>query len=139
MPPKVQQKSKEAKAAAAAAGGKKGKKKWNKKNARDLANMEVLFAKSTYDKLLKEAPKVRAPCISSYSPAARCGARSNACRCTSTRCCAIWRACLCSFGLWWIALQRSCPLPRVLLIVCVVHWLQASVGRDTHPCCVNAF
>ena len=80
MPPKVQQKSKEAKAAAAAAGGKKGKKKWNKKNARDLANMEVLFAKSTYDKLLKEAPKVRTPCISLFSPAAHCAARLNACR-----------------------------------------------------------
>ena len=44
---------------AAAAGGKKGKKKWSKKNARDMANMEVLFAKSTYEKLCKEAPKVR--------------------------------------------------------------------------------
>ena len=43
---------------AAAAGGKKGKKKWAKTKQREKANMEVLFAKATYEKLMKEAPKV---------------------------------------------------------------------------------
>merc|ERR1712167_404176 len=56
MGPKVQQKSKEAKAMAAAASGKKAN--------RDKANMEVLFAKATYEKLLKEAPKMKLITIS---------------------------------------------------------------------------
>ena len=45
---------------AAAAGGKKGKKKWAKSKQREKANMEVLFAKATYEKMMKEAPKVSA-------------------------------------------------------------------------------
>merc|ERR1719316_1923161 len=56
MAPKAQ-KSKEQKAAAAAAGGKKSKKKWSKGKVKEQLNNDVMWTKSTYDKLLKEIPK----------------------------------------------------------------------------------
>ena len=48
MPPKVQQKSKEAKMAAAMAGGKSKKKKWSKGKVRDQVANKVLFDEDTY-------------------------------------------------------------------------------------------
>ncbi|KAH0483134.1 MAG: uncharacterized protein KVP18_001770 [Porospora cf. gigantea A] len=56
MAPK-EKKTKAQIAAAAAAGGKRGKKKWAKGNARDKAEKDVLFTKSTLDKLLSDIPK----------------------------------------------------------------------------------
>ena len=58
MPPKGQQKSKEAKAKAAA-GAKSKKKKWNKGRVREKLMNLVLFDQPTYDRLIAEAPKVR--------------------------------------------------------------------------------
>ena len=58
MPPKVQQKSKEAKMAAAMAGGK-SKKKWSKGKVRDQVANKVLFDEDTYARLLAEVPKMK--------------------------------------------------------------------------------
>ena len=59
MPPKVQQKSKEAKMAAAMAGGKSKKKKWSKGKVRDQVANKVLFDEDTYARLLAEVPKMK--------------------------------------------------------------------------------
>ena len=59
MPPKVQQKSKEAKMAAAMAGGKSKKKKWSKGKVREKVANKVLFDDETYTRFLAEIPKVR--------------------------------------------------------------------------------
>merc|ERR1712070_1181287 len=59
MPPKVQQKTKEAKMKAAMAGGKGKKKKWSKGKMREKLNNLVLFDKPTLDKLIKEIPKAK--------------------------------------------------------------------------------
>ncbi|KAL7300430.1 hypothetical protein TKK_0006784 [Trichogramma kaykai] len=40
-------------------GGKAKKKKWSKGKVRDKLNNQVLFDKSTYDKLLKEVPSYK--------------------------------------------------------------------------------
>merc|ERR1740138_1509126 len=58
MPPKVQQKSKEAKALAASSGGK-GKKKKAKGRTKDKTANKVLFDKETHERLLVEAPKMK--------------------------------------------------------------------------------
>merc|ERR1719162_1663586 len=59
MPPKVQQKSKEAKALAASSGGKGKKKKWAKGRTKDKTANKVLFDKETHERLLVEAPKMK--------------------------------------------------------------------------------
>merc|ERR1712154_678479 len=59
MPPKVQQKSKEAKMAAVMAGGKSKKKKWSKGKVRDQVANKVLFDEDTYARLLAEVPKMK--------------------------------------------------------------------------------
>ena len=59
MPPKVQQKSKEAKMPAAMAGGKSKKKKWSKGKVRDQVANKVLFDEDTYARLLAEVPKMK--------------------------------------------------------------------------------
>ena len=59
MPPKTQQKSKEAKMAAALAGGKSKKKKWSKGKVREKVANKVLFDDETYTRFLAEIPKVR--------------------------------------------------------------------------------
>jgi small subunit ribosomal protein S25e len=58
QPPKVQQKSKAAKMAAATSQRSK-KKKWNKGKAREKLVNEVLFKKATYERLVKEVPKMK--------------------------------------------------------------------------------
>ena len=58
MPPKVQQKSKEAKMAAAMAGGKSKKKKWSKGKTREKMANKILFDEDTYARLLSEIPKM---------------------------------------------------------------------------------
>ncbi|KAH8058160.1 hypothetical protein JL722_6011 [Aureococcus anophagefferens] len=59
MPPKVQQKSKEAKMAAAMAGGKSKKKKWSKGKVREKMANKVLFDEDTCARLLAEIPKMK--------------------------------------------------------------------------------
>merc|ERR1719503_331109 len=59
MPPKGQQKSKEAKAKAAAGGGAKKKKKWGKGKMREKLMNLVLFDEPTYERLLQEVPKMK--------------------------------------------------------------------------------
>ena len=58
MPPKTQQKSKEAKMAAAMAGGKSKKKKWSKGKVREKVANKVLFDDETYTRFMAEIPKV---------------------------------------------------------------------------------
>ncbi|RHY08398.1 hypothetical protein DYB25_006691, partial [Aphanomyces astaci] len=59
-PPKTQQKTKEQKMAAAMAGGRgKGKKKWSKGKVREKTANKVLFDQETYDRMLKEVPKMK--------------------------------------------------------------------------------
>merc|ERR1712054_28855 len=59
MPPKTQQKSKEAKMAAALAGGKSKKKKWSKGKVREKVANKVLFDDETYTRFLAEIPKMK--------------------------------------------------------------------------------
>mmetsp|Transcript_78344 Transcript_78344/g.189805 ORF Transcript_78344/g.189805 Transcript_78344/m.189805 type:complete len:110 (-) Transcript_78344:38-367(-) len=59
MPPKGQQKSKEAKAKAAAGGGAKKKKKWGKGKMREKLMNLVLFDEPTWERLLTEVPKMK--------------------------------------------------------------------------------
>mmetsp|Transcript_28915 Transcript_28915/g.33222 ORF Transcript_28915/g.33222 Transcript_28915/m.33222 type:complete len:113 (+) Transcript_28915:74-412(+) len=59
MPPKVQQKSKEAKMQAAMAGGKGKKKKWSKGKSRDQVENKVLFSKEQWERFNSEVPKMK--------------------------------------------------------------------------------
>eukprot|EP00619_Florenciella_sp_RCC1007_P009273 CAMPEP_0205906092 /NCGR_PEP_ID=MMETSP1325-20131115/1747_1 /ASSEMBLY_ACC=CAM_ASM_000708 /TAXON_ID=236786 /ORGANISM="Florenciella sp., Strain RCC1007" /LENGTH=110 /DNA_ID=CAMNT_0053272079 /DNA_START=38 /DNA_END=370 /DNA_ORIENTATION=- len=59
MPPKTQQKSKEAKMAAAMAGGKGKKKKWSKGKVREKVANKVLFEEELYERLKNEVPKMK--------------------------------------------------------------------------------
>lgn len=56
---KVQIKSKADKAKAASGGGKSKKKKWSKGRSREKLVNAVLFDKKTYDRLMKEVPKMK--------------------------------------------------------------------------------
>ena len=57
MPPKVQQKSKEAKMAAAMAGGKSKKKKWSKGKVRDQVANKVLLTRTHARGCSRRSPK----------------------------------------------------------------------------------
>ena len=57
MPPKVQQKSKEAKMAAAMAGGKSKKKKWSKGKVRDQVANKVLLTRTPTRGCSRRSPK----------------------------------------------------------------------------------
>ena len=59
MPPKTQQKSKEAKMAAAMAGGKGKKKKWSKGKVREKVANKVLFEEELYSTLQTTVPKMK--------------------------------------------------------------------------------
>mmetsp|Transcript_2539 Transcript_2539/g.3986 ORF Transcript_2539/g.3986 Transcript_2539/m.3986 type:complete len:110 (+) Transcript_2539:32-361(+) len=59
MPPKTQQKSKEAKIAAALAGGKGKKKKWSKGKNREKVANKVQFEEELYTRFLAEVPKMK--------------------------------------------------------------------------------
>ena len=56
---KAPQKSKDAKAKAASGGGKKSKKKWSKGKSRDKLQNLCLFAKPTFERVMKEVPKYK--------------------------------------------------------------------------------
>ncbi|GMH36512.1 hypothetical protein BSKO_04380 [Bryopsis sp. KO-2023] len=59
MPPKGEQKTKEAKAMAAANSGKGKKKKWSKGKQKEKVNNAVSFDKATYDKMMNDVPTYR--------------------------------------------------------------------------------
>ena len=59
MQAKQQIKSKEQKARAATSGGKGKRKKWSKGKTREKLNNAVLYDQETYQRLLKEIPKMK--------------------------------------------------------------------------------